>query len=197
MGSIQSICPYHLSELSFIDAAEIWKVITKSAYKSCKLDPIPTVLLKECVDILLPVITVIINQSLATGVVPDVFKSAVVTPMIKKANPDANILNNYRNNSNLCFLSKQLLERVVLPQTLGHIHMHNLLPQFQSAYRLYHSTETALLRVQNNLLRTLDDGNEALLIFLDCSATFDTIDHRKLLHRLVSRFGFSGTVISW
>ena len=98
--------------------------------------------------------------------------------------------------SNLPFLSK-VLERAVLPQMLKFLHLNDLFPTFQSAYRPNHSTETALLRVQNDLLRMVDDGNEAILVLLDFSAAFDTIDHGLLLERLTSRFGFKGTVISW
>ena len=188
--------PVHLTEFALPDADEIRSIVMRSPSKSCSLDPLPTVLLKECIDVLLPIIMSIINSSLASGSVPSVFKSALVTPCIKKLKLDSNILNNYRPISNLRFLSK-VLERAVLPQLLSYLHENKLYPEFQSAYRPCHSTETALLRVQNDLLRILDEGNEAFLILLDFSAAFDTIDHGLLLQRLEKRFGFSGTVISW
>lgn len=192
----ENTCSVHLTEFILPDADEIRSIVMRSPSKSCSLDPVPTVLLKECIDVLLPIIMSIINSSLASGSVPTVFKSALVTPCIKKPKLDANILNNYRPISNLRFLSK-VLERAVLPQLLSYLHENKLYPEFQSAYRPCHSTETALLRVQNDLLRILDEGNEAFLILLDFSAAFDTIDHCLLLQRLEKRFGFSGTVISW
>jgi len=67
----------------------------------------------------------------------------------------------------------------------------------QSAYRPYHSTETALLRVQNDILLALDRRQEAVLVLLDFSAAFDIIDHTHLRNRLSSRFGIKGTALKW
>ena len=74
---------------------------------------------------------------------------------------------------------------------------NNLLNQFQSAYRPGQSTETALLKIVNDLLLSLDDGKISLLASLDLTAAFDTIDHNILLHRLQHDFGLSGTVLDW
>ncbi len=62
---------------------------------------------------------------------------------------------------------------------------------------MYHSTETALLRVQNDILMQLDKGDAVLLVLLDLSAAFDTIDHAILLKRMAKRCGFKGTVLNW
>jgi Reverse transcriptase (RNA-dependent DNA polymerase) len=67
----------------------------------------------------------------------------------------------------------------------------------QSAYRPHHSTETALLKVVNDLLISIDNGDAAVLALLDQSAAFDTIDHSILLNRLNACFGVSGSVLSW
>ena len=67
----------------------------------------------------------------------------------------------------------------------------------QSAYRKIHSTETAILKVQNDLLLAVDKGYEAVLVLLDFSAAFDLIDHDILLNRLEKRFGLCGTPLSW
>ena len=79
---------------------------------------------------------------------------------------------------------------------MSHLNRHNLFSSFQSAYRLGHSTETALLKVVNDLL-AMDDGKLSVLVFLDLSAAFDTIDHDILLHLLQHVFGIQGTVLSW
>jgi len=84
----------------------------KSASKSCRLDPIPTWLLKECLGTLLPVITRIVNLSLSSAEVSPNLKEAIVLPLIKKICLDPEILKNFRPVSNLSFLSK-LIERVV------------------------------------------------------------------------------------
>ena len=72
-----------------------------------------------------------------------------------------------------------------------------LLAKFQSAYRQFHSTETALLRVRNDILRAIDEGQEVVLVLLDLSSAFDTIDHKVPLDRLRIWYGFSGTVLDW
>ena len=137
-----------------------------------------------------------VNKSLSCGVVPQCFKHALVKPLLKKANLDPNCLSNYRPVSNLPFLSK-VLERIVLKQFLQHLESHSLLEPFQSAYRKCHSTETALLRVVNDLLQASDSGHVSILSLLDLSAAFDTIDHDILIRRLHTTFGCSGTVLDW
>ena len=104
---------------------EIGKIISKSPTKSCLLDPLPTFLIKECVEILLPSITKLVNCSLQEGLVPDGFKKAVVTPPIKKASLPVEDLKNYRPVSGHSFISK-LVECVVAKQLVDHIHQHGL-----------------------------------------------------------------------
>ena len=98
--------------------------------------------------------------------------------------------------SNLSFLSK-ILEKVVLRQLLNHLLTNNLFNSHQSAYRAGHSTETALLKIVNDLLSALDEDKVSLLFLLDLSAAFDTIDHSILLSRLSYSFGISDTVLAW
>lgn len=141
-------------------------------------------------------ITAIINKSLSSGIVPPEFKRAIVTPILKKPTLDQNDLKNYRPVSNLSFLSK-LLEKVVIQQTLKHLETNNLAEPFQSAYRKCHSTETALLKIMNDLLIAADRKECSLFTLLDLSTAFDTIDHEILLQRLEISFGFSGTVLNW
>ena len=78
----------------------------------------------------------------------------------------------------------KVLEKVVLAQVFSHLNSHNLISEFQSAYCLGHSTETALLKVTNDLLIAMDTGKVSVLTFLDLFAAFDTVDHDILLHRL-------------
>ena len=130
------------------------------------------------------------------GCVPDAFKSAVVTPLIKKPNLPSNDLKNYRPVSGLSFISK-LVERVVAKQLLEHIHVHNLDNPYQSAYKAGHSTETALLYIKNEVHLSLSRGESTALVLLDLSAAFDTIDHSTLLSCLQNWFGVSGCVLKW
>lgn len=127
---------------------------------------------------------------------PHCFKKAIVNPLLKKVGCDQNVLKNFRPVSNLPFLSK-ILEKAVLKQLLDYIKFSNLGEIFQSAYKSYHSTETALVRVANDILSMLNDRKVCLLTLLDLSAAFDTIDHQILLNRLYSSFGISGRAIAW
>ena len=123
------------------------KCIHKSPTKSCPLDPIPTFLLKDCLDILLPSITKLVNYSLIDGSFTSAFKRAVVTPLIKKASLPRNNLKKYHPVSGLCFLSK-VMERDVAKQLTSHINNNKLDNPHQSAYKPGHSTETALLSIK-------------------------------------------------
>ena len=175
---------------------DIKSMILSSPNKSCDLDPIPTGLLKACLEEIAQPICYLVNNSLRTGVFPEIFKTAIVTPLLKKTGLDTDNLRNYRPVSNLLFISK-LLERVVLKQVRAHMLNHNLLEPFQSAYRQGHSTETALIRVIDDLQNVIDRGDTSILCLLDLSSAFDTIDHKLLLHRLQSTFGFTGHVLNW
>ena len=74
---------------------------------------------------------------------------------------------------------------------------NNLFEPMQSTYRKYHSTETALVRVQNDLLWALDDHSAVVLVLLDLSAAFDTVNHPILVARLKHRLGHSDPVLLW
>jgi len=176
-------CKGNLLSFDTVTDELVRSVITSSASKSCILDPIPTYLLKECIDVVLPVITRIINLSLESSTVPKCFKTAAVTPLLKKSTLDPNCLKNFRPVSNLPFISK-VLEKVVLKQINAHKTDNNLNEKFQSAYRKNHSTESALLRIQNDLLQCMDQRQCCFLVLLDLSAAFDTANHNILIERL-------------
>ena len=71
------------------------------------------------------------------------------------------------------------------------------LKKFQLAYRAFHSTETALIKVKDDILRAIDNQRITCLILLDLSAAFDTVSHLLLLNRFKHRFGIQGTVLRW
>ena len=112
----------------------------KSPSKSCDLDPLPTDFVKKNLDLLLPVITKIINLSLQQGVFPDQFLSAIVVPLLKKLGLDL-VFPSYRPVSNLMFLSK-VCEIAVASQFVDYCDDNGLKELLQSAYSQFHSTET-------------------------------------------------------
>ena len=133
---------------------------------------------------------------MAEGVVPTTLKHANVVPVLKKPSLDKDLMKNYRPVSNLTYLSK-ILEKVVAKRLLDHMAHNNLHETLQSAYKPAHSTETALLRVQNDFLQAIDKRQCGMLILLDLSAAFDTVDHSVLLQRLSDRLNVKGTALNW
>ena len=111
------------------------------------------------------------------------FKKALVTALLKKATLNQDVLKNYRPVSNLPFISK-VLEWVVLSQLLDYLSSTEQHEPHQSTYRPIHSTETALVRVVNDIQMALDQNNAAMLVLLGLSVAFDTIDHSLMLKRL-------------
>ena len=122
------------SSFEKVSQLTVKECIISSAPKSCELDPIPSKLLIDCQDSILPSLTDLFNSSLASGIFPQCFKSALVTPILKKRCLDHNDLNNYMPVSNLCFIAK-ILEKLVLSQVSSYLNSHNLYNTCQSAYR--------------------------------------------------------------
>jgi hypothetical protein len=102
---------------------------------------------------------------------------------------------NYRPVSNLSFISK-VLEKVVDKQLKEYLFENNLSEPLQSAYRKYHSTETALVRVQNDIICAVGEQRVILLVLLDLSAAFDTVDHHLLL-AILEQLGIQATALQW
>lgn len=171
-----------LDHFNTYSVEDIRKLVSRSSKKSCQLDPMPTNLVVGMSDMLLPIITNVVNSSLSLGHFPSDWKTALVDPRLKKTKQGTS-LSNLRPVSNLQYLSK-LVESAVYDQTTDHVTQSGLYPILQSAYRLGHSTETALLKIQNDILAAMDNQRVTLLVLLDLSAAFDTIDHQVLLNRL-------------
>ena len=128
-----------------------------------------------------PVYVHIINLCLSSGIFPTLFRSAVVKPLIKKPTLDSEVLKNFRPISNLPFLS-MLTEKVIAERLVSHMQDNGIVEKFQSACIANHSTETALLRVYNGMLISIDQGEGATLILLDLSSASDTVDHTVALN---------------
>jgi hypothetical protein len=185
-----------LSKLQPISSESLKKIILASNSKYCHLDPISTGLLRECLPCLLPSITKMINLSINTSTVPKSWKIASVSPLLKKSTLDPEEMKHYRPISNLPYMSK-ILEKVVLTQLDEHMDKHSLREPCQSAYRPCHSTETAVIKIMNDILCDIDNRKCVLLILLDMSAAFDTVDHSIFLNRMQYDFGICGSANEW
>ena len=189
----------NLKELIPATESEIHKIIMSSKNCSTSSDPIPTSVLKKCVypgSVLLAFVTKIVNLSIELGQFPSFHKHALVKPLLKKTNLDHNVLKNFTPVSNLPFLSK-IIEKTVCNRLIEHLNRNNLYEPLQSAYRKGHSTETGLVKLHNDILINLDSNRGVVLILLDLSAAFDTIDHSLMIKRLENRIGIKATALEW
>ena len=153
---------------------EIRSLILSYGNKFCALDPLPTWLLKQCINKLLPMIT-----------------SIIIVPLLKNIKLDHENLKNFTPVANLHFLSK------FLEKSDEHSLNCSLYDPLQSAYRKSHSTETAILKLCNDIITGLDLGHYTITASLDLSAAFDTVDHTIFLNRLQTLYCVNETVIEW
>ena len=195
VGSCDCNIDLPISKFDLLSQEEVHDLICASTKKTCSLDPIPTKLVFDCLDILLPVITKIIRYSIYHGFFLSVWKNALLFPLLKGDGSEP-IFKNYRPASNLQFIYK-LTESAVSKQLQHHISRNKLFPLLQSSYRKFHSTESALLKVKNDILLNMNRQYVTLLVLLDLRAVFDTIGHGVSLERLRSAFGFRDTALSW
>ena len=179
-----------LLEFRPVDEANIQRYLRELHKTYCSLDPINVSKIMKAYETAAPFLMSIINKFFAEGNFVDSEKVALLRPLLKKVGLDVEDMSNYRPVSNLSFLSK-LVERAILDQLLPFLEHNGIVPQYQSAYKGFHSTETALCKILNDLVTNTCSGKASLLVLLDLSAAFDTVDHDVLLGDLFS-FGIRG-----
>ena len=176
---------------------ELRSVILTCGINCSPEDPVPISLLKNNLDLFIPIWRDIVNLSLSQGSM-DCLKNAILNPLIKELDSllDIDALNNYRPVSNLVFLSK-LIERIVASRIESHMVKHDLQSSKQYGYKKGHSSEMLLVKIVNDLLTSCDRKTPTLLMLLDLSAAFDTVDQNKLLKILHDEIGIRGTAFTW
>ena len=185
-----------LDEFFEVDEEELVKMINNLPNKQCALDPIPTWLLKQIASLIAPFLVSIFNSSFKSVTVLQGSKLACMTPILKIPKLNQSEPSSYRPISNVPALSKRL-ERLVLERTRSYLVENDLFPRFQSAYRPFHSTETAITKIQMDILKAADEGRFSLLILLDLFSAFDLVNHNILINKLYSKFCFKGFVLEW
>ena len=184
-----------LRKFTPISARQLEKTITSMPSKTCTLDIMPTARLKEVLGTILPSLAHIVNKSLDPGTLYTDWKEALVKPLVNKMSLGTT-MTNYRPVSNLQFISK-IVERVTLDQFTQHCNSNSLLPDYQSAYRKYYSCETSLVKLVNDILWAMEKQLVTVVVILDLSAAFDTVDHDLLLEVLEKQYGIVGTARQW
>lgn len=185
-----------LSTLDPVTPTEVTNLLSSLTLKFSPLDAFPSQIIKMCPLSFSAIISTLANLSFATGQFPTLYKTAQITPLLKKPNLNPDDPTNYRPISNLHTLSK-ILERLIMVRLSRQILSSNNFNPLQSAYRKCHSTETCLIKTLADTYKAIDEGHSTLLVALDLSAAFDTISHSTLLSRLQYSFGITGNALQW
>uniref|UniRef100_A0A8C5LN83 Reverse transcriptase domain-containing protein n=1 Tax=Leptobrachium leishanense TaxID=445787 RepID=A0A8C5LN83_9ANUR len=156
-------------------------------------DQIPAMLLKINAPAIANPVATLINESLATGYIPKLWKTARVISIHKSG--DSTLVSNYRPTSLLPVMSK-ILEKCVYTQLRDYYQYWNYLTPDQSGFCPNHSTTTALLKVCNDIQAGIEQGNLTGAIFLDFAKAFDTVDHGILLKKLKDS-GIGDRTLNW
>ena len=149
--------------------------------KATGLDRIPSKLLKMAASVIVPSLTSIFSKSILTGIYPNDWKAAKVTPLLKKgikSDP-----NNYRPISVIPVVSK-VFEKIVYNQLYHYLDSNKSLLGCQSGFRSLHSTLTALLEATDAWSVNIDNGFLNGVVFIDLTKAFDTIDHKIILRKM-------------
>ena len=187
-------CVQYPLTFSTVSESEILKEIQQlKNKKSVGLDGISVKVLKMSKDVIVRPITFLINKSITQGKVPNKWKIAKIIPLHKKG--DRSISNNYRPISILSCLSK-ILEKVIQKQLVQHLNRNNILTIEQSGFRPKHSTSTALIKVTDEWLKSLDNGLFTGAVFVDLQKAFDMVNPKCLLNKL-STIGINGPSLKW
>lgn len=179
-----------------VTVSDVKRLLHRINIKPSPVDAFPSLLLKNCTGVFSDIICRLVNLCFEEGKFPSIYKTAQVTPLLKKPNLDKLTATNYRPISNLNSISK-IIERLALQQIRKQIDDSKNFNPLQSAYRQRHSTETALLKTMADVYNDVDSNSSVVLVALDVSAAFDTIPHNILIKRLEKSFGFSGNVLLW
>ena len=138
--------PHEFTNFRPVSSKKISDLITFQV-KSCDLDPVPALYWSLVwLSVLTPVITEIVNRSLATGLIPQCLKAAQIRPLLKKSNLNSANFKKFRIGSNLPFISK-VIEKAVCFQLVNYIETNNVGKTYQSAYKSLHCTETEFMMI--------------------------------------------------
>ena len=175
--------------------SELESIIRDHGVKTGPGDPFPPCLIKKHLSVLLPHFVNLVNLSLS-DVSCDGIKEAHVVPILKSLQLDADEFKSYRPVSLLSFVSK-LVERVVHKRINDHLSENNLSCPTQYGYKKDHSCETLLVKLMDDIMIGVDNKSGVVVLIVDLSAAFDTVDHDVLIKILRSKYHISGNALAW
>ena len=176
-----------------VSEIEVKKIVKSFKSNSAGIDGISTFFVKKSIDFSVHAITEIINNSIKWSIFPRRWKKAIVIPIPKCGEPTSE--KDYRPISLLPIFSK-ILEKVVAIQMIEYFINTGLYDRFQSAYKKFHSTTTALLHILDEILRSIDSNEITVMTLLDYSKAFDTANHKLIVAKLRA-LGLTNTACQW
>ena len=170
------------------------KLLTKlQPKKAAGPDNLPSCILKEYATEIAPALTCIMQKSLDTGVLPEDWRCANISPVFKKG--DRTKASNYRPVS-LTSICCKLLEHVIHSNIMDHLEQHQILCKEQQGFRSKHSCESQLILTIHDLAEALDNRKQTDVIIMDFSKAFDKVAHHRLLHK-IHHYGIQGNTFKW
>ena len=186
--------PYPDTNNILVSEDGVRKLLQKcNPQKATGPDMIPARLLKECAEELAPILAIIYNKSIQTGIVPDDWKKSNVSAVFKKGQRYDPA--NYRPVSLTCLCCKTL-EHIIVSSVMKHVDSHKILTDCQHGFRARRSCETQLVTLTHDLASSLDSGIQTDMVVLDFSKAFDRVPHQRLMRKL-HHYGIRGSTHHW
>ena len=177
-----------------IEVHGVVKLLTNlNMNKTSGPDNIANKVLKACTEELAPITSHIFQLSLATGELPSDWRNANITPIFKKG--DKHTASNYRPVLLTCVCCK-LLEHIICRHILKHLENNRILTSLQHGFLSSHSYESQLIIPMHDIMKSFDAKKQTNLVILDFSKAFDTVPHKKLLHKL-NNYGIDRKINKW
>ena len=145
----------------------------------------------KCIRIITKKVTI----SLQECIFSDHWKTANLRPLIKQIGPDV-VHSNHRPMCNLNFISK-VVKSAMLEQVHKYCKLNDLIPNYQLPYRAYHSCETALVKIINDILWNMENKQVTIVVSIDLSAAFDTVDHQVMIAVVETFYGTRDPALQW
>ncbi|XP_046435981.1 uncharacterized protein LOC124187835 [Neodiprion fabricii] len=190
LSRVQANENFHFTHANIDD---VMKHLAGGTSRATRIDGLSAQALKMLKNLIAPLITELINNSLDTCCYTTQWRSSLITLIPKIRSPES--LSDLRPISILCGMSK-ICERIVFDQMLKYVDDHDILDPYQTGFRPGMGTQTAVLRFSDDVRAAIDEQMMTIAVFLDFAKAFDTVDHKLLLTKL-RRLGFSTEVIRW
>ena len=195
MRSLLNILISHQSQVLScppVEATQVYRLFQNLNENKTSLDILNKLIKIASQPLSIP-FTSIYNQSIANGIVPDVFKISRVTPIYKSG--EFTDTGNYRPSATVSSLSK-VLERLIYNQLYLFLEKNDIIYKYQFGFRKSYSTEQAISEITDNLNSAIDNKQITCGLFLNFLKAFDTVNH-DILHSKLYTYGIHGTPFKW